>query len=317
MGIHTSASQVLVTNGAQHGIALASGLFLQRGDAALVENPAFFGAIDAMRVAGARVFGLPVEAAGVSPSAIRDRITATAARLVYLTPTFQNPTGAVMPGPARKEVARLVSELGVPLIDDRTIADIRFDGTLPPPIAAYAPDAPVLTIGSLSKVVCPALRIGWIRAPEPLIERLARLKTAMDLASPSITQAIAAKLLASLDLVREKRRVQLQPRRDFAAAWLRRHLPEWKFRVPSGGLFFWVKLPHGDSRELAQVALRHGVVMLPGPAMSVTEEHALYFRLPFLAEAAALGNALNRLASAWKEYAASGSRAHSDGVVIV
>jgi DNA-binding transcriptional MocR family regulator len=317
LGLQTAASQVLVTNGAQHAIALASGLFLQRGDAALVENPAFFGAIDAMRAAGARIFGLPVETAGVAPSAIRDRVVATAARLVYLTPTFQNPTGAVMPAAARKEIARFVSELGVPLIDDRTIADIVFEGTAPPPLAAYAPAAPILTIGSLSKVVCPALRIGWIRAPEPLIERLARLKTSMDLASPAVTQAIAVRLLASLDQVRELRRRQLQPRRDLAAAWLRRHLPEWKFRVPSGGLFFWARIPHGDSRELAQVALRHGVVILPGPAMSVNEEHADYLRLPFLTDPATLHTALGRLAAAWKEYSLSGRREHRDRVVLV
>ena len=188
-GLPTRPEQVLVTNGAQHAIALCAALYLQRGDSVLVEDPAYFGALDAFRVAGARVSPLPVDAGGVPPAVLRDSITATAARLIYLTPTFQNPTGAVMPKAARREVARIAVELGVPVIDDGTLADLVLDGAPPPLIARFAPAAPVLTIGSLSKLMWPGLRIGWVRAPEPIVERLARLKSANDLGSPLLTQA--------------------------------------------------------------------------------------------------------------------------------
>ncbi len=188
-GLPTRPEQVLITNGAQHAIALCAALYLQRGDSVLVEDPGYFGALDAFRVAGARVSPLPVEAGGVPIGVLRDRIIATAARLVYLTPTFQNPTGAVMPVAARKEVARIASELAIPVIDDGVLAEMALDGPTPPWIAAYAPSAPVLTIGSLSKLAWPGLRAGWVRAPEPIIERLARLKSANDLGSPLVTQA--------------------------------------------------------------------------------------------------------------------------------
>ena len=305
-GLPTRPEQVLITNGAQHAIALCAGLYLQRGDSVLVEDPAYFGALDAFRVAGARVSPLPVGAAGVPIGVLRDRIIATAARLVYLTPTFQNPTGAVMPVAARKEVARIASELAIPVIDDGALAEIALNGPTPPLIAAYAPSAPILTIGSLSKLAWPGLRAGWVRAPEPIIERLARIKSANDLGSPLLTQAIAVRLFAAIDQIRLLRRQQLKPRRDLMAGLLRESLPDWKFRLPVGGLFLWVKLPMGDSREFAQVALRHGTLILPGPAMSAAEQHAPFIRLPFLAEGEMLRAGVRRLSAAWRDYQPAG-----------
>ncbi len=316
-GLRTRPEQVLIANGAQHAIALCAALYVQRGDSVLVEDPAYFGALDAFRVAGARVSPLPVGPGGVPIGVLRERIVATAARLVYLNPTFQNPTGAVMPIAVRKEVARIASELAVPVIDDGTLADLSLDGPTPPLIASYAPSAPVITIGSLSKLAWPGLRVGWVRAPEPMIERLARLKSANDLGSPLLTQAIAARLLGSIEQVRLLRRHQLKPRRDLMASLLREFLPDWRFRAPAGGLFLWVKLPAGDSREFAQVALRHGILILPGPTMSATEQHAPFIRLPFLAEEEMLRTGVRRLSAGWRDYLASGRSDRRSNVAIV
>jgi DNA-binding transcriptional MocR family regulator len=308
---------VLITNGAQHAVALSTALYLQSGDTVLVEDPAFFGALDAFRVAGARIAPVPVEAEGVRLGVLRDRIIATAARLVYLTPTFQNPTGVVMAAATRREVARIASELGVPIIDDGVLAEIALDGPTPPLIATYAPDAPILTIGSLSKLAWPGLRTGWVRAPEPMIERLARLRSANDLGSPLLTQAILVRLLGAIDQLRLHRRRQLKPRRDLMARLLRESLPDWKFRLPAGGLFLWVKLPAGDSREFAQVALRHRVLILPGTAMSATEQHAAFIRLPFLAENETLRAGIRRLAAAWRDYQAAGAQGRRTTVAMI
>lgn len=301
-GLATRTEQILVTTGAQQGISLCAGLYLQRGDSALVEDPTYFGALDSFRAAGARIAGVAVEAQGVSPATLRQRIIATSSRLVYLTPTFQNPTGVLMPRVARKEVARIAVDLGVPIIDDCTLFDLALEGSPPPPIAAFAPDAPIITLGSLSKLIWPGLRIGWVRAPETIVERLVRLKIAIDLGGPLLTQAIAVRLLAEIEVVRKLRRQQLKPRRELLAALLREHLPDWKFRVSSGGLFLWVKLPGGDARELAQTALRHGVVILPGPLMSGTGRYASFIRIPFIAEPESLRTGIRRLAAAWRDY---------------
>jgi DNA-binding transcriptional MocR family regulator len=305
-GLASSADHVLVTNGAQHAFMLCAMHALQRGDTALLEDPTYFGAIDACRAVGARIATVPVGPGGVSAPAIRGRVIATAARLIYLTTTCQNPTGAVMPVAVRKEVAGLVAEFGVTLIDDRTMADLVLEGHAPPPLAAFAGDHPVLTIGSLSKLLWPGLRVGWIRAPEPIVQRLARLKTTMDLGSPLVTQAIAVRLFDALDRVRALRRQQLKSRRDLLAALLRERLPEWKFRLPHGGLFFWVELPGGDAREFAQFAARHGVVTLPGSTLSADGAHTSFLRLPFLAEPETLRRAVDRLATAARLFTSGG-----------
>jgi DNA-binding transcriptional MocR family regulator len=316
-GLPTRPEQVLITNGGQHAITLCAALYLQRGDSVLVEDPAYFGALDAFRVAGARIAPLPVEADGVSIGMLRDRIIATAARLVYLTPMFQNPTGAVMPIAARKAVARIASELAIPVIDDGVLAELALSGPTLPLIASYAPAAPILTIGSLSKSAWPGLRTGWVRAPEPIIERLARLKSANDLGSALLTQAITVRLLAAIDQIHLLRRRQLKPRRDLLAGLLRESLPDWKFRLPAGGLFLWVKLPVGDSREFAQVALRHGALILPGPTMSAAEQHASFFRLPFLAEDETLRAGVRRLSAAWRDYQRAGQSERRPNEVMV
>jgi len=316
-GLPTDPQQVLVTNGAQHALSLCAMLCLQRGDTALVEDPCYFGALDACRAVGARLATLPVGPGGVAPSVIRDRMTATAARLIYLTPTFQNPTGAITPASARREIARTVSELGVPTIDDRTMADLVLEGSPPPPIASHAAgDAPILTIGSLSKLVWPGLRVGWIRAPEPIVQRLARLKSAMDLGSPLVTQAIAVRVLGAIGEARALRRRQLKPRRALLVTLLQDRLPDWSFRVPQGGLFLWVKLPRGDAREFAQVALRHGALTLPGPTLSAEEGHARFLRLPFLAEPHTLQKGIDRLSAAWRLFQATANRPRT-GVAVV
>jgi len=222
-----------------------------------------------------------------------------------------------MPRSARKEVSRIGAEFGVPIIDDGVLADLNIDGSPPPPLAADNPDALVLTIGSISKLICAGLRVGWVRAPEPIIQRLARLKSAMDLGCPPLTQAIAAQLLGAVGEARKLRRQQLKPRRDLLVSLLRRQLPDWKFRVPSGGIFLWVKLPSGCAREFAQVALRHGVAVLPGPVMSATEIHARFLRLPFLGTPAILKSGVARLVTAWRDYESSGRRERPSELTLV
>jgi DNA-binding transcriptional MocR family regulator len=307
-GLETTAQQVLVTTGAQQAINLCAAAYLQRGDTVLVEDPTYFGALDAFRLVGCRFASVPVGRGGVDPALLRARTVASAPRLVHLSPTFQNPTGAVMAPAARERVAALAQETGVPIVDDATLADLALDGPAPKPLAAYAPEAPIVTIGSLSKLAWPGLRIGWIRGPASLMPTLARVKGVMDLGSPSLTQAIAVRVLGRLARIRALRREQLRPRRDALVRLLGRTLPDWRFAVPSGGLFLWVELPAGDAQEFAQVALRRGVVIVPGSLLSHDGRFDRFVRLAFLAEPAVLAAGVERLQAAWEEYRAAGSR---------
>jgi DNA-binding transcriptional MocR family regulator len=303
-GVPTEARQILVTSGAQQAISLAVSLFVQRGDTVLVESPTFFGALDALRLAGARVVALHVGDAHIDVGMLRDRVIAHRPRFVYLTPTFQNPTGAVMPAADRREVSRIAGDLDVHVIEDGTLADLSIGASsTPPPIAAHAPDSGLLSIGSLSKLFWGSLRVGWVRGPLPVISQLARLKSATDLGSPVLTQVIATQLFTALDRARAIRAEQLGQRRDVLMTLIREHLPTWQFREPAGGMFLWVRVPSVDTRYLAQCAARHGVAVTPGALFSVDGTQADRLRVPFLLEPSVLREGTERLAAAWAECA--------------
>jgi DNA-binding transcriptional MocR family regulator len=154
------------------------------------------------------------------------------------------------------------------------------------------------------------LRIGWIRAARHLIERLVRLKMANDLGTPLPTQVLAVKLLAFHKEAKALRRAELSAKRDLVARLIREQLPDWEFEVPSGGLFLWIRLPGGDSAELAQVAMRHRLMLLPGSNMSAEQRHGEMLRIPFLLDEVELREGVRRLIAAWKEYGGASRRRH-------
>ena len=316
-GLPTADSQVLVTSGAQQAIALAGALLLRRGETALVESPTFLGALDALGASGATLLPVEVGPDGLRPDALRTALRVRPARLLYLTPTFHNPTGGTLPEAARREIVRLAAEAHLAILEDESLVDIALTATPPPSFAALAPQAPVLSIGSLSKLCWGGLRIGWIRAPEPVITRLASLKVASDLGSSMLSQVVAVRLLERADEVRRLRRAQITAQRDALAAALAQHLPDWSWTLPEGGLSMWVRLPHGDASELAQVALRHGVSLLSGPSISADGGHPQHLRLVYVHEPDVIAEAVTRLAQAWKAYAPMAISAGREVGVIV
>lgn len=247
-GLPTTVDEVLVTTGAQQAISLVASLFVRPGDAVVVEEATYPGALDAFRAAGARLVAAPLDEGGLDPAAVADLVDRVAPRLVYCIPTYQNPTGSVLDTRRRRVLARLASDSGVPLVEDTALADLHLSGPPPPPpVAAYDGGA-VLSVGSLGKVLWGGLRVGWVRAPEATVARLARLRAVADLGGPVLSQALAARLLPDLDAAVRDRSEQLLKSRDRLAADLSTLLPEWSFRVPDGGTVLWVRLPAGDAR---------------------------------------------------------------------
>jgi DNA-binding transcriptional MocR family regulator len=300
-GLPTREEEVLITNGAQQAVSLVAGLLVGRGETVVTEDPTYIGAIDVFGSAGARVLALP----GAAESLDLDRLRALLAmrpRLLYLVPTFHNPTGALMPESLRREIARLSQELQVPIVEDNAVAGIAFGRKPPPPIAAFAPSAPVLTIGSMSKLFWTGLRIGYIRGPEPWIARLGRFKALSDLGGPLFSQAVAAALLEHSPAAEKARRRELGERLKLLGELLKEHLPGWTWQRPDGGLLLWVRLPDGNAEELAQIAQRHGVALVAGSANSPDHRFADYVRLPIVAEPATMREGVARLARAAAEY---------------
>jgi DNA-binding transcriptional MocR family regulator len=309
-GIPTSADQVLVTTGAQQAILLIASCFLQRGDSILIESPTFFGALDAFRSLGLRCRAVPVDADGLHIERLQQQMASGLAQWLYLAPTIHNPTGTSLSIMQRHMLVRLAEQYGVTIIEDLTMADLRWTTSTLPPLATYAPQSSIISIGSLSKVVWGGMRIGWIRASSELISRLARFKAIQDLGSPLLSQVMAVRLLNDLATFSTHRRQELQRNLAIMEEYITHWLGSWTWKQPTGGLFLWLKLPRGDTRELAQEALHHGVLITPGPTLSVDEQHTQYVRLSYIRSPEEIIIGLERLREAWLCYEAHLPKIH-------
>jgi DNA-binding transcriptional MocR family regulator len=316
-GVETTEDQVLVTHGAQQAIGLAGALFLERGDAVIVENPTYLGSIDIFAGLSARLVSVPVGGDAAWVSLVKETVARTAPRLLYLMPTFQNPTGAVLPAAGRRALARLSRELQIPIVEDNTLADLSLGAAPPPPIAAFDREAPILTIGSLSKLFWGGLRIGWIRASEEILSRITRLKIMADLGGSLIGQLVAVRLMAEAERVKAIRRREMRARLDLLTKLLSRNIPDWTWDSPAGGLSLWVHLPQGDANSFAQAALRHGVAVVPGSLASPDGGCTDRLRIPFVLDAEPMREGVERMARAWESYVGSARRKRSGAGVLV
>jgi len=234
-----------------------------------------------------------------------------------VTPTCNNPTGAVLSSGRRRSLARLAEDFDGWLIEDETLAPLLYDDEVPHAIASLTDAENVITIGSMSKLFWAGLRVGWVRGPEPFVNRLARLKVMADLGSSLPGQLIASRLLLDARGVQERRRKQLRERLAELTKLLGELLPSWELWSPAGGPFAWVKLPAGDADRLAQIANRHGVRIMPGSTLSVDGSHADRIRLPLAPGAETLAVGLHRVAEAWKAYDTPTARRSTEPSVIV
>ncbi len=302
-GLSTTPDRVVITTGAHQAISLIARQTVQPGDSVIVESPTFPGALDVLRRFGARAVPLPLDDQGVRTDLLEDLVLRSGARLLYVAPDFHNPTGAVLPLARRETIARVAERTGIIVIEDQSMADLDLDGDgLPASIASLAPDGTVLTIGSTAKLCWAGLRIGWIAAPSDWVMRTLATKTVADLGSPLLDQLLAVRLLEQVDAIRAERAEELRPRRDALVAALRDRLPDWEVPVPSGGLSLWVHLPSGNAEEFAELALEHGVAVVPGPALSVDDGNRRAIRMAYVDEPARLVEAVGRLADAWSRF---------------
>lgn len=318
-GLPTRPDEVLITTGAQQAVGLAAMLLGGAGQAVLVEEATYPGALDITRGLGMRPVGVALDRAGVVPDALEDLLERVRPAFVYLVPAHQNPTGTVLSPARSRRVAELSARYRVPVVEDLALRDLPMgDGPLPAPIAAHGPDGASIAIGSASKVLWGGLRVGWIRAARPVIERLMRLKIGADMGSPVPSQGMACALLPRMDEAIAQRRAFLLDRYRAIGAAMEEHLPDWTWDAPSGGCTLWARMPAGgDARALGQVAQRCGVNVVPGPVLSAEGGHGDRLRLPFVHEPEVIAEAVRRLAVAWELYAGAGARPQEPVSLIV
>ena len=302
LGVPTDPDQVLVTNGAQQAVHLVAAHIGGPGSAVVVENPTYIGAIDAFRTTGNRLLPMPVDDDGPRVEVAGLLAANAPVRLAYVVPTYHNPTGATMPENRRRELARSAAEFDFHVVEDLT-PDTSLGLDVPPPIAAFDQGERVITLGSLSKIAWGGLRIGWIRAPRADVDRLVAGKIVADHATSLITQAIAARVLERVDEVVAFTREAAGMRRTIITEALAARLPDWEWVAPEGGLSIWVRLPDADAVQFSRLAARHGVIVRPGPLASPDGGFRDHIRIAYGADPERLGEAVDRLAAAWAEYA--------------
>ncbi|WP_418958127.1 PLP-dependent aminotransferase family protein [Streptomyces tritici] len=317
-GVPTDPGQILVTTGAQQGLSLLTRLLLAPGDGVLVEAPTYSGALDLFREAAAVPRPVAVGPDGVDVAEAVRVMERHRPALAYVISRFHNPTGAVLPPLAGRRLVEAANALGVPLVDDEARADLGFEtdaaqrdagaGAAQKEWATLCAYGEVFSVGSLSKPVWGGLRIGWIRGPAPAVARLARLKAIHDLGSDVPGQLAAVRLLTGYGPVLRERVRSMRAGHDHLVAELARRLPSWTPAPTAGGQTLWVRLPYGDGVSFAQVALRHGVAVLPGSTMDALGGSTRCLRLHFLLPDDVLSEAVRRLAAAWHAYAPETAR---------
>ncbi|MEQ4304493.1 PLP-dependent aminotransferase family protein [Plantactinospora sp. B6F1] len=299
-GLTTSPEQIMVTNGVQHALDLVLRLALPTGGSVLVESPTYPNALAALAARRARIatHGLSAEGAGWDADLLLGSFRQTRPRLAYLIPEFQNPTGHLMPAELRERVVATAHASGTDLVVDESFVDLALDGTeVPPPTAVFDRHSRVVTIGGMSKPYWGGLRIGWIRASAPQVQRLAAARVGVDMAGPVLDQLVAVRLLAEAGTIVAARRAQLAAQRDALLAALGAELPNWRVRTPAGGVTLWAELDGPIASALARAAEEVGVRLAPGPRFGLDGTLERFLRLPFTLPAAELTEAVRRIAA--------------------
>ncbi|MEV1157372.1 PLP-dependent aminotransferase family protein [Micromonospora chokoriensis] len=299
-GLPTSADQIMVTSGTQHALDLVLRLALAPGGSVLVESPTYPNALAALAGRRARIttHGLAADADGWDSDLLLHSLRQTRPKLAYLIPEFQNPTGHLMPAALRERVVAAAHAVGTDLVVDESFVDLPLDGTeLPPPVAVYDRHSRVISIGGMSKPYWGGLRIGWVRAAAPQVQRLAAVRVGVDMASPVLDQLVAVHLLAHADAIVTDRRVTLAAQRDALLDALAQRLPDWRVTVPRGGVTLWAELDGPVSSALARAAEEVGVRLAPGPRFGLDGTLERFLRLPFTLPAADLVEAVGRIAA--------------------
>lgn len=264
-------TDVVVTNGSQQALDLVARASLDPGDPVVVEDPAYVGALQVFRAAGAALHPVPLDADGMRVDVLAARLgSGLRPRLVHTVASFHNPRGVTLTPARRVELAALADRYGFLVVEDDPYGLLAFDGAPPVPVAAHSDR--VVRLGSASKVLAPALRVGWLAGPRELTGTVERLKQGTDLCTSAFTQAIAADLLGDtgwFDAHLVGLRAAVAERAGAFTAAVDSHLPGVGCSTPAGGMFCWLEFgPGTDTAALLPRALDAGVGFVPGAAFA-------------------------------------------------
>ena len=282
---------VRVTHGSQQALELTVRALVDPGEAVVVEQPTYLGAVQALRAADAAVRAVPVDADGLDTERLAGLLAAgLRPRLCYLAPTYQNPSGVVMAAERRAHLGALADRYGFVVVDDDPYRDLGFSAP-PPRLRRWVPPELAVTLGSFSKVLAPGLRVGWLHGPRWLVEPLTRLKQAADLHTSTVAQRLVAEAVTRPGWLvgRAERLVALYRHRAgvLAGALAATAGDRLAFAAPRGGMFLWARIaptrrtPAPDAAGLLPAAIARGVAFVPGAAFALADAPIDHLRLCF------------------------------------
>jgi 2-aminoadipate transaminase len=282
------AESVQVVNGSQQGLDLVGKVFLDPGDHVALEDPSYLGAIQAFDAYQTRYLTVDTDEDGLIPESL-ERVLERAdpfPKFLYLVPNFQNPTGRTLSGRRRETVVRVCEHFGLPIVEDDPYGELRFEGSDLLPLIAYESTAPIVYLGTGSKIMAPGMRIAWLVIPDDDIrEKIVLAKQGADLHSGTFAQYVFHEYAIDGDTfdahIREIAQTYAH-RRGVMAEALSEFMPEGvRFTRPAGGMFLWVTVPQVDTNELLRISAESKVVFVPGvnfyPARNVHDGMRLNF----------------------------------------
>lgn len=284
-GIAATADRVLITTGSQQGIDLVGKIFIERGDAVVVENPTYLAALQAFSGYEASFISIDSDDEGMRVDQLENALKYSSPKLIYIVSEFANPKGTTLPYARRQKLIELSARYRVPILEDNPYSELRYTGEQQQPLAALDRDGLVIHISTFSKTLSPGMRLGWLIASEEIFQMVVVAKQAADLHTSTIEQRAAARLLESFDYdghIGHLCEVYGERRQAMLSAMERYFPAEARWTRPEGGLFLWVELPERlSAEELFEEAIAERVAFVPGTSFFACERKLNFMRLNF------------------------------------
>jgi len=309
LGIQCSSDNVLITGGAQQAIDLAVQAIASEGETLVTSNPTYLGILDIARTRRVQIHGIPTDDEGIRLDMLEHYLLENTPRLIYVMPSFQNPTGHSMPLHRRRQLLNLANDHNVPIIEDAVYHEFHFEGEPAPPLKALDETGIVIHASAFTKMLLPGLRIGYLIADGRHYERLVRVKQAADISTSGLNQRVIHLMLQRgiLSQQLERNNRELKRRRDAALAAAEKFLPPGtQWCEPQGGLYLWVRLPKTGptAAELFISAVQRDVAFAIGNVFFTNGGGSYHMRLNYgLQTPDKIEEGFRRLGRAWREMA--------------
>lgn len=309
LGIQCNPSDVLITGGTQQALDLVIQALLGEGDTLVTENPTYIGMIDITRTRRVQLQGICTDDEGIRLDRLENYVIDHSPKLVYVMPTFQNPTGHVMPLHRRRQLLNMANEYNFTILEDAVYHEFRFEGDPLPPLKALDEHGVVIHASGFTKMLLPGIRIGYLITDSRHYQRLVRVKQAADISTPGLNQRVIQFMLerGTLSGHLERNNHELKRRRDVALEAASHYFPPGThYHAPEGGLCLWVKLPHSGptAAELYISAIQHGVAYAIGSIFYTNNSGSYRMRINYGAhKAEEIEEGFRRLGRAWRELA--------------